>query len=126
MNFWLKLRVWTKVILFSILALYIILFLVFNLGTTTNLWLYPGTGGQLQSSVLLLSMGAFLFGVIVTLLTRTIMRTAAQIKLMKRKRLEKEAAAVIARAAKLRVREEQSATSAGQGFPVIQKTSGQA
>jgi len=118
-NFWLKLRVWTKLIAFSVVSLYVILFLLFNLNTTTTLWLYPGKGGALQSSVLLLSLGAFALGSIVTLLVRTIFRTMAQLRLMKRKRLEKDAAAVIARAAKLRVRDEQA--SASPGFAVVQR-----
>lgn len=119
MNFWLKLRIWFKVTVFAIVALYVLMFLIFNHGTRTEMWFYPGSNGRLETSVLLMAVGAFLLGVITTLLVRTILRTISQIREMKRRRLEKEAAAVVARAAKLRVREQQQSTQS-RGFDVVQ------
>ncbi len=124
MNFWLKLRVWTKITVFAILTIYIGLFLLFNTGKPATLWLFPSWlikdhTGSIESSVLFLALGSFVFGIIATLLTRTIWRTIAQIRVMKRKKMEKEAAAIIARAAKLQTRPVGVApTSSVQGFPV--------
>lgn len=116
MNFWLKLRVWTKIIFFGLIALYIAIFALKNVYTKTELWLFFGTDWTIQSSVLLLAIGAFVLGIIFAMLTRTIFRTIAQLREMKRKRMEKEATAIISRAAKLRMRETAPADPA---FPVI-------
>ncbi|MBC7785420.1 MAG: hypothetical protein H7144_16425 [Burkholderiales bacterium] len=119
MNFWLKLKVWTKLIFLVLLVIYIAMFTIFNSGKPTEIWLHPFTDGKLQSSVLMLALGAFAFGVIAALLTRTIVRTVSQMRHIQRKRLEKEAAAIISRAAKLQVRQQPVPAGDAQGFPVV-------
>ncbi len=126
MNIWLKIRVWSKIVFFSIIAVYILVFSINNLGTKTQLWVFFGADWTLQSSVLLLALGAFVLGVIATLLTRTILRTLTQLREMKRKRMEKEAVAIISRASKLRTREQvlSSTQKTDPAFPVITKEDG--
>lgn len=105
MNWWMKIKVWTKISVFSIIAVYIFLFSIKNLGTKTELWIFFGQGWTIESSVLLLAVGAFAFGIISTLMIRTIIHTMSQLREMKRKRAEKEAIAILNRAAKLRTRD---------------------
>ncbi len=120
MNLWLKIRVWSKIIFFSIIALYILLFALNNLTTKTKLWVFFGQEWTFESSVLLMALGAFVLGIIATLLTRTIFRTMAQLREMKRKRMEKEAVAIISRASKLRTREHTMPTAKQDpAFPVV-------
>ncbi|GIW76692.1 MAG: hypothetical protein KatS3mg104_1755 [Phycisphaerae bacterium] len=105
MNWWMKIKIWTKIGVFSIIAVYIFLFSIKNLGTKTELWIFFGQGWTIESSVLLLAVGAFVCGIISTLMVRTILRTMSQLREMKRKRAEKEAIAILNRAAKLRTRD---------------------
>jgi uncharacterized integral membrane protein len=100
-----KIKIWTKIGVFSIIAVYIFLFSIKNLGTKTELWIFFGQGWTIESSVLLLAVGAFVCGIISTLMVRTILRTMSQLREMKRKRAEKEAIAILNRAAKLRTRD---------------------
>jgi uncharacterized integral membrane protein len=106
MNLWLQIRVFTKVTLFSLVSLYLLIFVLMNTGTDRQVRLWLWFGSEPTVPVLLFIPAAFAMGVISTLLVRTICRTVTQIRDLKRKRAEKEAAAVVARAAKLRVREE--------------------
>jgi H+/Cl- antiporter ClcA len=112
MNTWLKIRVWTKVILFVIVALYVLIFVLKNTGEGKQVSLWVWFDHTPTMPVLFFIPAAFFLGVITTLLVRTITRTLGQIRQMKRKQAEKEAAAIIARAAKLRVRAE-------TGTPVV-------
>ncbi len=121
-NLWLKIRVWTKIVTFSVIALYILLFAIKNLYTKTEIWFFFGEGWTIQSSVLLLALGSFVLGIISWLLTRTIFRTLAQLREMKRKRMEKEAVAIISRASKLRTRDQTLPTAKQDpAFPVVTK-----
>ncbi|HEY0007497.1 MAG TPA: hypothetical protein VGB55_02130 [Tepidisphaeraceae bacterium] len=113
MNLWLKIRVFSKIALFSLVAIYLLLFIFNNTGVDRQVTLWTWFNMEPRVPVLVFIPAAFLFGVITTLLVRTIWRTIIQMRELKRKRLEKEAAAVVARAAKLRVREE-SIRGAGQ------------
>jgi uncharacterized integral membrane protein len=114
-----KIKVWTKIGFFSIIAAYILLFSLNNLRTKTELWLFFGDQWTVQSNVLLLALGAFLFGILTWLLIRAIFRTMAQVREMKRKRAEKEAIAIISRASKLRTRD--ASTHSDPAFPVVTK-----
>lgn len=103
MNFWLKLRVWFKITVFSIVLAYLLIFTWQNVDYKVTIWYWFGK--QQETPVLFLVPAVFLFGVVVTLLVRTIFRTVRQLQLLKRKKMEKEAAAIVARAATLRTRE---------------------
>ena len=77
-NLWLKIKVWTKIILFSALALYALLFIAMNGGQEVKLWIWYRT--EPERSVLLYMLFAFLTGVIGTILVRTTFRTIGQVR----------------------------------------------
>ena len=114
MSLWAKCKIWAKVAVFSAIAIYVALFLLKNTGTDRQVTLWVWFYKTPTAPVLIVLPLTFVFGVVTTLLTRTIFRTVRQLNEMKRRKMEKEAAAIITRAAKLRVREQQE----GRGFDV--------
>src|SRR3954469_9195315 len=107
-NAWLKIKIWFKLVLFGLIAIYILLFLLKNYDTTVTVWLWFGQNGTYTSSILALVFAVFLLSVIGTLLTSTIWRTVRQIRessaRTRTQRLEKAIAEMNAKAAKLQVR----------------------
>lgn len=118
MSFWAKVRLWTKISVFSAVAIYLLIFAFLNTGQGKQVTLWVWFGHEPTAPVLAVLPLVFLMGVIATLLTRTVFRTLRQLREMRRRKMEKEAAAIITRAAKLRVREQQQ-TDAGRGFDVV-------
>ena len=116
MSFWTKLRVWLKVAVLSAVAIYLLVFVLKNTGVDKQVTLWVWFNHNPTAPLLIVLPITFLFGVVTMLLTRTIWRTLRQMRDMKRRRMEKEAAAIITRAAKLRVREQQDGS---RGFGVI-------
>ena len=114
-NAWLKLKIWFKLILFGLLALYILLFLFKNYDTRVTVWLWFGESGTYTSSILALVFAVFVLSVIGTLLTSTIWRTVRQIReagaRSRTQRLEKAIAEMNAKAAKLQIRPDASTPS---------------
>ena len=74
----LKIRIWTNIIILAIVAIYTLLFLGFNYGERVELWLFFGT--SLRSSMLLALLAAFVLGSLLTLLVRMIFTTVSQIR----------------------------------------------
>ena len=107
-NVWLKIKIWFKLVLFGLIAIYIFLFLLKNYDTTVNVWLWFGQTGTYTSSILALVFAVFVISVIGTLLTSTIWRTVRQIReagaRSRTQRLEKAIAEMNAKAAKLQIR----------------------
>lgn len=118
MNLWTKIRIWSKVALLSAVALYLIIFVFMNTGSDKQISVWVWFGKAPNAPILVYLPAAFLMGVVTTLLTRTIWRTVRQLQEMKRKRMEKEATAIITRAAKLRVREQQQEAAAAPTPPL--------
>src|SRR5687768_15622739 len=79
-NALLKVKVWTKVIVFGLVLVYVTVFIVQNSENKATLWVWPGRDRPLETSVLKLVLVAFLAGVIGTLLVRTLLRTVRQIR----------------------------------------------
>lgn len=77
-NLWLKIKVWTKIVLFSALSFYALLFTYNNWDNRVELWIWFRT--KPTRSVLLYMVFAFLTGVIGTILVRTASRTISQIR----------------------------------------------
>ena len=75
----LKIRIWTKTILFAIVALYALLFLLFNLSQRISLWLFFGVEIADVNAMLALVI-AFLLGGLLTLLVRMIFTTLSQMR----------------------------------------------
>src|SRR4051812_50146358 len=102
MNLWLRFKVWTKVTLFSILLVYILIFIGQNSGKSVEFWYW--FGATLKSSLLLFTLITFAAGAIVALLTRTIFRTLSQVREVQRLSDERELAEMRAKAAMLQTR----------------------
>jgi hypothetical protein len=116
-NVWLKIRVWTKVILFGLLLIYITVFIIQNSENHATLWVWFGRGKQVQTSVLKLVLATLLLGVVGTLLVRTTFRTVRQFREVRERsrsqRLERDIADMKTKAGMLRSRgsEPQAAAS---------------
>jgi uncharacterized integral membrane protein len=104
---WLKIKVWTKVILFGLVLLYALIFVFNNSSTQARLWYW--FGHDEERSVLFLVLGSFLAGVVITILVRTTFKTLGQIRdLQSRGRADKlarEVAEMKSKAAALRTRD---------------------
>lgn len=79
-NAFLKVKVWTKVVAFGLVLVYVTVFIVQNSENKATLWVWPGRDRPLETSVLKLVLVAFLAGVVGTLLVRTLLRTVRQIR----------------------------------------------
>jgi uncharacterized integral membrane protein len=109
---WLKIKIWTKAILFGVIALYVLVFFYKNAGKDVTLWYFFGR--EYPISVLLLVFLTFVIGVIGTLLVRTTLKTVRQIRDVRVReravRLEREVADMKAKAAMLQTRTDGSAS----------------
>jgi hypothetical protein len=103
---WLKIKVWTKVTLASLLGLYVIIFVLKNTTQDVTFWWWFNRTSK--TSVLMLAVFAFLSGVIATILIRTTYKTVKQIREMQRRtrlaRTERELADMKSKAAMLKTR----------------------
>ena len=127
----LKIKVWTKVILFGLILVYITVFIIQNSENHAQLWVWFGRGKQVQTSVLKLVLAAFLLGVIGTLLVRTSFRTVRQIKEVRERnrteRMERDLVDMRTKAGMLRSRgadAEAAAPDAEASSPVETKEGG--
>ena len=89
-NVWLRIRVWTKIILFFLAGIYVLAFLLMNSGQSVSyLWVFP-TYEFKGISVLVLMFMAFAIGVVGTLLVRMTFTTLRQFReLRERSRLQR-------------------------------------
>jgi uncharacterized integral membrane protein len=105
-NFWLKIKVWTKITIGVALFLYGIVFLYQNGSRPVKPWFWIGR--EPDTSVLVLVLCAFLVGVIGTILFRTTIKTIRQLRNLaertRAERLEREVADMRTKAAMLRSR----------------------
>jgi hypothetical protein len=109
-NFWLKLKVWTKSLLFAVVSIYALLFVYNNSGQEVTFWYWFGRNPKMNALVM---MGvSLLAGVLVTILIRTTFTTIRQIRELRQRgrleRLEREAADMKAKAAMLQTRTQAS------------------
>ena len=112
----LKIKVWTKVILFGLILVYITVFIIQNSENHAQLWVWFGRGKQVQTSVLKLVLAAFLLGVVGTLLVRTSFRTVRQIREVRERnraeRMERDLVDMKTKAGMLRSRASDAETAA--------------
>lgn len=78
---WLKIKVWTKLVLFALVFLYVMVFIYMNGDKTATFWYWPKR--EPEWPVLFLVLGAFLTGVIGTILIRTTLTTVRQLRELK-------------------------------------------
>lgn len=115
-NMWLKIKIWTKGIIFGALVLYSLLFF-YNNSSREPVRFWYWFGREPQASPLVLIMAAFLAGVVVTILVRTTLKTLRQVQDLRNKgridRLEREHAAMKAKAAMLQTKTTVSQSTSG-------------
>jgi hypothetical protein len=78
-NIWLKIKIWTKVLLVALALGYVIGFAAKNSEREATIWYFPYSA-LVKTSVLNLVLFAFLSGIVVTILARTTFRTISQIR----------------------------------------------
>jgi uncharacterized integral membrane protein len=80
---WLKIKIWTKLILIGAVALYSLLFVLNNIGKRAALWFW--FGAEPDTPLLVLVLMSFLAGALLTLMIRTIQQTLSQIRALREK-----------------------------------------
>ena len=117
---WLKIKIWTKSLVFGALLIYTLVFLLKNSDENANIW-YWFFKPKYTVSVLLLTFFAFLAGVLGTLLVRTTFTTLRQIRESRSRsrtdRLEREVADMKAKAAMLKTRPPAGAAGTAPAVP---------
>jgi uncharacterized integral membrane protein len=105
-SMWLKIKIWTKVAIFAVVAVYLFIFYLKNNNRDVEFWYWYNRAPQ--TPVLLLVTMSFLVGVLVAILVRMMFRTIRQIREMRSKarteRLEREVADMKAKAAMLQTK----------------------
>ena|ERR1700733_13176299 len=123
-NLWLKIKIWTKSIIFFALLLYVILFFFENSGESVKFWYW--FDHTRPTSMLVLVVITFFAGVISTILVRTTLKTLRQIRELRNKsrldRLEREQAQMKAKAARLQTMTATQATPTVDQSPTDQSS----
>lgn len=109
-NVWLRIRVWTKIILFVLMGVYVLAFLLMNSGQAVRrLWVFPYREFN-DISALILMFLSFAIGVIGTLLVRMTFTTLRQVRELRERsrlqRIERQLADEKAKAGRLQTRAE--------------------
>ena len=122
---WLKIKVWTKAILGSLLLLYALVFLLKNSDETARIWYWP-LKEKYQIALLFLVFFVFLAGVVGTILVRTTFKTIWQIRELQRRsraqRFERDLADMKSKAAMLKTREPHEARETPSGYASTDST----
>jgi uncharacterized integral membrane protein len=117
-NLWLKIKIWTKVILAVLVLLYVLIFIIQNNEHVQFWWWFNHRDDY--SKVLLIGI-AFLAGVVCTILLRTTLRTLKQIKELRSRtrtdRIERELADMKDKASRLQTKPVSSGTSPSEVIP---------
>lgn len=118
-NLWLKIKIWTKGILFSVIALYGLIFFLKN-DVSVTVWYFPWKPSY-SISLIYLMLSAFAAGAIVLLLIRTTFKTIGQVREMRQRnriaRIEREHTALKAKAAMLQTRTSSASSSSNTPPP---------
>ena len=105
-SLWLKIKIWTKGIVATLLLVYILFFIIKNSGHPVKFWWFFGQ--EPETSLLVFTFFTFLFGVMVTLLVRAAFKTIRQLREYREKnrtaRLEREVADMRTKASMLKTR----------------------
>jgi uncharacterized integral membrane protein len=111
-NLWLKVKVWTKVVIAALIVVYLLIFVIKNNDQHATFWYWYNR--SYQGSLLSLVFFAFLIGGLVAMLATTTFRTIRQIRELRARsrssKLEAEVADMRAKAAMLQTRPSSSTT----------------
>jgi uncharacterized integral membrane protein len=103
-NLWLKVRVWTKVVVFALIAVYVICFIVFNRHAKVDVWVFFGATLREQPllEVILITLVIGIVGTLTVGLLRSTIRQIRDVRERSRQeRLQKDVADMKAKAGKL-------------------------
>ena len=121
-NLWLKIRIWTKIILVSAVVLYVIIFTYNNAQERVHLWYWFGHSPE--TNLLLVVLCSFVAGVIVAILARTTVKTINQVQELKDRarvqKMDRDMADIRAKAAMLQTK--QSPAPAPEPAPEPEET----
>lgn len=105
-NLWLKIKIWTKVLLIGAGVLYVILFTYKNAQEPVKFWYW--FGHEPHTNLLLLVLCSFVAGVVGTVLARTTLRTLHQVSELqdraRSQRMDRDMAEIRAKAAMLQTK----------------------
>lgn len=122
-NLWLKIRIWSKSILFGAIVLYLLLFF-FNNSAEVRIWYWFGR--YYTGATWYMLLGVFLMGAVVALLTRTAFKTVRQMRQLKQRtqqdRMQKELTDMKAKAAMLQTRTTSTQSVTTQSSPMEPRT----
>src|SRR5688572_19428286 len=100
-NMWLKIKVWTKLVVFVALLIYLIIFVAKNSARQVTPWFWFRT--EPTTTVLILVLTAFVAGVLCAVLFRTTLATLRQVRELRDRnrnaRVEREVADMRSKAA---------------------------
>ena len=112
-NLWLKIKVWTKIVVAALIAIYLLIFVLQNGSQKVTFWWW--FGHQYEGSMLYLVFFTFLIGGLVAILATTTVRTIRQVKELRNRnrsqKLEREIAEMKTKAAMLQTKPFAGATS---------------
>jgi uncharacterized integral membrane protein len=104
-NFWLKIKIWSKISFVAVILIYLLIFVAKNSTETVKFWFWVNREPT-QTSVLLFGLYAVLTGVVFTVLVSTTVRTFRQVRELRGRsrtdRLERDMAEMRAKAGMLR------------------------
>ncbi len=105
-NLWLKIKIWTKIILFSIVVIYLGIFIYNNSDQPLTIWVWFGK--DFKTSALEMIPAMLLAGVFGTVVVRMAFRAIKQIRELQQKnaaaRMQKDMADIKAKAAMLQTK----------------------
>lgn len=120
-NLWLKIRIWTKVVLGVLALVYVVVFSVKNSETKPVTFWYMAWMPPVTTSVLKLVLAAFFCGVMVAVLGRTAIRTVSQVRELRARKAveqrEREMDELKAKAGMIRTRPEAVAVDPPMASP---------
>ena len=118
-NLWLKIKIWTKLVIFTFLAFYILVFVIKNGDRQSQFWYWFGRDYNVP--LLFLVLFAFLSGALVMILLSTTFRTIRQIQELRVRnranKLEREVADMRAKAAMLQTKPTTADVATSARFP---------
>ncbi len=105
-SMWLKIKIWTKVVVFALVAVYLLIFYLKNNEREVQFWYWYNRAPQ--TPVLLLAGLSFVAGVLIAILVRMMLKTIHQVRDMRNRsrteRLEREVADMKSKAAMLQTK----------------------
>jgi len=106
-NLWLKIKVWSKIVIAAFIVIYLVTFVAKNSAATAEVWFFFFKA-PFTVPLLYLIFFVFVAGVVGTILVRTTFKTLTQVRELRtrsrQEKLEREMADMKAKAARLQTR----------------------